>query len=151
MNMVMPLLMNLLACAVAVCCVGCASVGGEWKLAAKEPPATEDISGAWEGTWLSKKSGHKGKLRCLMTKKSDSEYEAYFHASFWKLFAARYRVMLQATQTAENEFRLEGTAEIGGLASGEYTYRGVATPTRYSATYQAEKDHGTFEMQRVQQ
>ena len=142
---------RLMLCGVVLSCVGCASVGREWKQAAKEIPPAQDISGAWQGTWESKQSGHKGKLRCLMTKESDTEYEAYFHASFWRIFGARYRVMLQATPAEDNQVHLEGKAELSGLAGGEYTYLGVATPTHFSATYKSENDHGIFEMERVEQ
>lgn len=126
---------------------GCSTFSREWKTATATPAAQSDITGSWEGKWLSDINGHTGKLRCVMSKKSGDTYEAHFWASFWKIFHATYKVDLHAQQETDR-YRLRGQAELGGLAGGTYYYSGYATPTNFFCNYSSKIDHGTFEMTR---
>ena len=48
---------------------GCSTFPYEWRQASKKPQPTNDITGRWEGRWLSDVNGHNGRLRCLLTRR----------------------------------------------------------------------------------
>ena len=125
---------------------GC-SFNRDWKRAAAQPARTNDISGAWIGSWRSDVNGHNGKLRCIMTPHTSTAYMARYRARFWKIFAAGYTVPLSVTNN-NGEFRFTGSANLGGLGGGIYTYEGSATPTAFQSTYDCKRDHGTFVLHR---
>jgi len=132
---------------VLLCLTGCSSFNREYKAALTQPMPANDISGPWEGRWLSDKNGHTGKLRAILRKSSDNEYNAYFHATFWKILRSSYQVPLKVN--AENgRTTLSGEQNLGWLSGGVYTYQGEATPTSFFSTYKSKYDHGTFEMKR---
>jgi hypothetical protein len=133
--------------AAALLLTGCSTFNREYKSALAQPIPTDDISGPWEGRWLSDKNGHTGKLRAVLRRTSADEYDAYFHATFWKFLQASYRVPLKVDQTG-NRTTLSGQSDLGMLSGGVYTYEGEATPTTFFSTYKSKYDHGTFEMKR---
>jgi hypothetical protein len=132
-----------------LCLTGCSSFNREYKAALSQPVPNGAISGPWEGRWLSDKNGHTGKLRAVLTKTSDQEYDARFHATFWKIFRSSYRVPLKF-QEENGRTILSGEQNLGWLSGGDYTYQGEATPTTFFSTYKSKYDHGTFEMKRPQ-
>ena len=126
---------------------GCTSFNKEYKTALSQPIPTTDISGPWEGRWLSDRNGHNGKLRAVLHQTSENEYDAYFHSTFWKIFRASYRVPLTGEQRAGRTI-LSGESNLGWLSGGVYSYQGEATPETFFSTYKSKHDHGTFEMKR---
>ena len=131
----------------AVFLSGCSSFNREWKSAVAQPSLTNDISGAWEGRWLSDKNGHTGKLRGVLTKEGPDQYSARFHATFWKVFHATYEVPLKHEER-NGEHLLAGEADLGTLSGGIYTYEAKATPEEFLSKYKCKYDRGTFEMKR---
>ena len=132
---------------VLLCLTGCSSFNREYKTALAQPISTNDISGPWEGRWLSDKNGHTGKLRAILRRSSAEEYDAYFHATFWKMFRSSYRVPLKFKEE-NGRTTISGEQNLGWLSGGVYTYEGEATPTSFFSTYKMKYDHGTFEMKR---
>jgi hypothetical protein len=126
---------------------GCSSFNREYKTALSQPIPAQEISGPWEGKWLSDKNGHTGKLRAVLRETGPNEYDAYFHATFWKILQASYRVPLKAEETA-GRTTLSGESDLGLLSGGVYSYEGEATPTTFFCTYKSKYDHGTFELKR---
>jgi hypothetical protein len=125
---------------------GC-SFNRDWRRAAHSPPPANDIAGAWIGHWRSDVNGHNGQLRCIMTPHAPNAYMARYRARFWKIFAAGYAVPLSVTNI-NGEFRFSGTANLGALGGGIYTYEGSATPSAFQSTYRSKRDHGTFVLHR---
>ena len=120
-----------------------------WKAGANDTTPANEITGRWQGTWKSDSNGHTDKLRCLVTKKDESHYDARFHAKYRKVitFSFGYTVPLVVTNTGtQREF--SGTANLGKLAGGIYTYKGAATATEFNARYDSKYDRGTFQMSR---
>lgn len=136
-----------MALAAASLLFGGCSYSRPWKAALRQPIPAGDISGPWEGRWLSDKNGHTGRLRCIMTATGTNGYNAHFHATFWKIFRASYQVPFAATN-AGTRFTFTGESNLGKLAGGTYTYAGSADPSNFSATYRSKYDQGTFEMKR---
>ena len=126
---------------------GCSSFNREWKSALAQPHPDSDISGAWEGRWLSERNGHTGRLRGVFTKADADRYNAHFHATFWKILHATYEVPLKYKEK-DGEILLSGESDLGKLSGGVYKYEAKATPARFSCTYKSKYDHGTFEMKR---
>ena len=126
---------------------GCSTFHGKWKDAAARPIPSDDISGPWDGRWVSGKNGHTGRLRCVMTPAGEGKYLAHFHATYWKILRVAYEVPFTATNQGP-QFSFSGTSDLGKLAGGTYTYEGTATPSQFDATYRCKYDHGRFEMKR---
>ncbi len=128
---------------------GCSGFHREWKRSALNPARTNDIAGPWSGRWLSHANGHNGELRCIITPNSETNYSARFRAKYRKLitFSATYTVPLTVVQT-NGHFNFQGSADLGWLSGGVYTYHGSATASNFESTYSSKADHGIFEMTR---
>jgi len=126
---------------------GCSSFNRDWQRAAVQPAPVNDFSGRWEGSWQSDANGHNGKLRCLVTKMNDREYEARYRAKYKKILSFSYAVPLSVERTGEI-YRFKGEADLGKLAGGVYRYDGTASSTNFISTYNSRYDHGYFRMAR---
>jgi hypothetical protein len=132
---------------------GCSTFNYEWRQAANKPTPTNDITGRWEGNWLSHANGHNDKLRCLIKPAGTNRYDAKFHAAYshsrfkWLKVHFGYTVPLQA-QPATNGVTFTGREDLGALAGGVYTYEGHANTTNFFSTYKCKYDHGVFQMTR---
>ena len=127
--------------------VGCSTFNRDWKRAGLTEKPVEGIEGRWEGHWVSHVNGHKGALRCLVSKEPDGTYKTRFHAKYRRILRFGYTVMMDVHQT-NSVTSFQGAADLGWYAGGEYQYSGRASETNYSATYQSKSDNGVFEMKR---
>lgn len=136
------------ALALVVCLLcGCSTFKKEWKAAGKNPAPAGGIEGRWEGEWRSDKNGHHGLLRCVVSQSSSNSYRAHFYAKFFKILHYTYVANLNGSET-NGVVTLAGEANLGKLAGGVYTYKGLATDTNFQATYECKWDHGKFQMGR---
>ena len=126
---------------------GCSSFDRAWLEAAKTPPPDNSITGRWEGSWLSRVNGHKGKLRAILTETEAETYQARFRATYLGILSFGYTMTLYAKQT-EDISTFSGRADLGAMAGGVYQYDGHAGPTEFSCQYTSKNDHGIFEMRR---
>jgi hypothetical protein len=126
---------------------GCSSFNRRWRDALEMPIPQSDISGPWEGRWISEVNGHNDRLRCVITPGVSNELDAHFHANYRRIFHFGYTVPLAVRNTGTN-FTFSGEADLGKLAGGAYSYEGYATPTNFFSTYNSKYDHGRFEMSR---
>jgi hypothetical protein len=99
----------------------------------------------WEGQWISETNGHHGALRCLLAQDGPTNYSATFYAIYCRSLRVCYTVPLRGQQS-EVKLKLEGDADIGRLAGGNYHYAGEATASAFRCTYECKYDRGTFEM-----
>ena len=109
--------------------------------------AGTSTEGRWEGRWVSQVNGHNGKLRCLLTRESDDRYLARFRATYGGIFRFSYTVPL-TFQAHDSGWEVNGGANLGKLAGGNYYYEGRITPTNFSSAYRSKYDHGSFELHR---
>src|SRR5690242_11978296 len=87
---------------IALLSMSCSSFEREWNNAS--PPSADcSICGAWSGIWLSDVNGHTGKLRCVLTKTPNGDYDAKFHATFWKIFRYATEVTLHQDESGDRE------------------------------------------------
>lgn len=118
-------------------------------LAATSAALAVDLSGCWEGNWVSCQSGHKGKLRANITRIDACHYEARFTGTFFKILPFRYSVVLTLVEDTGEVVHLKGSKDLGKIAGGCYYYTSQATCCCFHTDYCSKKDHGTFDMQRV--
>lgn len=52
------------------------------------------LCGNWQGSWVSCKSGHNGRLRATFCRISKTKVQAKFTGSFCKVFPFRYKAVL---------------------------------------------------------
>ena len=123
---------------------GCSSFNSDWRKASQVEWLASDLAGRWEGSWKSEANGHHGRLRCLVTKRKEGEYEARFRANYLKILSFSYVVSLEAKREGD-VFKFEGSADLGAFG-GIYRYEGRAGSTNFFSTYVSAHDHGTFEM-----
>jgi len=140
-------LVVLLLMLVIVATTGCSTFNRDWKTAAATPAPVNDLTGRWQGTWVSEVNGHTDKLRCLVSRQSETNYTARFHAKYQKIFSFGYTVNL-AVKNSDGNFQFQGEANLGKLAGGVYHYAGHASATNFFSTYHCKYDHGTFRMNR---
>ncbi len=126
---------------------GCASFDHEWEQAAKQPSPADDMTGRWQGVWVSESTGHADQLRAVIDRKDDGTYRAQFHAKYHTILSFGYTVPLKVEKTG-SAFKFSGEADLGWLAGGLYQYAGRADATNFSSTYTSKDDHGTFQMGR---
>jgi hypothetical protein len=135
------------ASAAVVLVTGCSSFNRDYKRVAASLSPSDNLTGAWDGHWRSDKNGHNGRLRCIMTPKGGNIYDARFRARYFKILAYEYNVPLTVQGQGTN-FTFEGSANLGKLAGGLYTYKGTATAAQLNSTYSCKWDHGKFELVR---
>ncbi len=128
---------------------GCSSFNRHWEEAGRMPGTATGMSGRWEGTWRSEANGHEGGLRCLVTEQENGLYEAWFRATYHRVFDLHfgYKVPLTVERT-NGVYRFEGEADLGWLAGGIYHYEGEATAEHFFSRYRSRQDQGTFDMRR---
>ena len=130
-----------------LCVGGGCTFSRDWTKAGAYPVSTNDVSGRWIGHWRSDANGHHGQLRCILTQHSSNTYMARFRARFWKIFVTGYSVPLTLTATNQH-YTFEGSANLGWLGGGIYTYEGTVAPLAMESKYNSKRDHGTFVLRR---
>jgi hypothetical protein len=128
---------------------GCSSFNREWKKASGNPTPTDPIAGRWDGHWVSDVNHHTGRLRCIVTSKSNDVFQAWFHATYQSIFTFGYTVELHTAET-NRTVTFNGEANLGSFAGGLYKYEGHAEATNFFSTYSSKYDHGIFQMSRPQ-
>lgn len=133
--------------------VGCGSFNREWRETVdnRSVPAT-DFTGPWEGTWNSEATGHRGRLRAIITAVDDTIpgepglYEFYYQATWAAVLRGSFRTRFQVDRLNGERFRVEGEHPIGGYG----TYRQMATigPESFEADYEAGFDRGHLTLER---
>lgn len=126
---------------------GCSNFSREWKRAARTPSPSGEMTGRWEGHWLSAANGHQGTLRCLVSAGTNGIHQARFKATYLKVMKFGYTVPLNVTRS-NSHWHFQGEADLGKIAGGVYRYEGTTTTTNFHSTYRSKHDHGTFEMTR---
>ena len=125
---------------------GCSTFHRDWKTAAAGPAPANSIEGRWEGRWLSDHNGHSGKLRALIRKLDNGQYETRFHAKYGGIFSFGMQANFDV-KPAGGLWQFSGQEDLG-KPYGVYRYEGKASGTNFFSTYKASFDHGTFQMTR---
>jgi hypothetical protein len=144
----------LLAALAGLVLCGCSAFNYEWRQAAKKSTPVNEITGRWEGRWISTVNGHNDMLRALISKVDSNHYDVKFHAAYksetikWITVHFGYTVHMETKPATNGIVEFHGSENLGVLAGGVYTYDGRADPTSFFSTYKSKYDRGTFEMKR---
>ena len=141
---ILPILFSLGSLFVA----SCGSFPSEWRRAVSQPIPT-DLTGAWEGRWVSQTSGHQGTLRCVVRQDASSAETYHFHYwARWGFLCGTFPAVYPVQAIGPDRWAFSGHSDLG-LLGGLYHHRGKATPTTFNATYHSTRgDHGTMQMRR---
>ncbi len=88
-------------------------------------------------------------MRAVLSRVSESEYQARFHAKYKKILSFTYGTAFRGGWT-NNEFVFRGEENLGKLAGGVYKYEGRISPTNFFSTYDSHYDTGTFTLKRLE-
>jgi hypothetical protein len=144
-----------LYCVPLLLAAGCSSFDRDWEAARPrlgQSLLSGGLAGCWEGTWHSDANGHEGGLRCIITRKEDSGFDARYDASYdWCIFGFTFEYTVPVTAERDgSSLKFHGSAELGcWIAGGLYEYEGRVEGDDYSATYKSNEDHGVFKMKRA--
>jgi hypothetical protein len=138
---------RLIAILILLLACGCSTFNRDWRRAVKQPVDQTSPEGRWEGRWISESNGHNGKLRCLMSRESDSIYRAKFRATYAGILHFGYTARWEM-HSHDIGWEFDGEADLGKMAGGVYYYEGRTTGTNLVSTYRSKYDHGRFEMHR---
>lgn len=125
----------------------CRDFSGKWEAAAVL--GQEGVTGCWDGEWVSEASGHRGRLRCVLTPVAPSLWRMYFRAEYAKVFRACYSTDFSVAEPEPGRWTFKGGSDLGALAGGSYEYAGYATLTELICSYRSAKDHGEFRLRRA--
>ena len=93
-------------CGAFVVCLllaGCTDFKKVWAQEMQKPAQKRvDLTGPWEGTWKSDFNGHNGKLRCIITKQPDGQYEFHYWAQWQKVLSGSFNVCLNSHAIAKH-------------------------------------------------
>jgi hypothetical protein len=130
---------------------GCSSFDRDWETAPPGSAAGQPV-GCWEGIWHSDVNGHEGTLRCIITRRDDSGFDARYYATYaWWIIPFSFEYTVPLTVLPDGEvWTSRGSAELGcWIARGLYEYEGRAVGSEYVATYRSDFDRGVFRLKRV--
>ena len=105
-----------------------------------------DLSGTWQGTWTSCKSGHKGPMKAKFCRLKNGDYRVNFRGRFFKIFPFRYSVVLKVVEEGD-VVKLSGSSYLGRMF-GTFCYSATADACQFRADYTSKKDHGVFSLKR---
>src|SRR5262249_18059961 len=82
-----------------------------WTVTARAADITTpvDLSGSWNGNWLSCESGHKGPLSATFCKLNDTCYQVRFTGRFFAVIPFRYSVNMQVVGQDQDKIYLTGS------------------------------------------
>lgn len=147
--------MNRIAVLGMLVVAGCSSTyDREWEEQGKRlgAPAPGAVESRWSGMWHSDVNGHQGTLRCIISPRSDSGYDARYYATFgWFCFQFAFEYSLPMTVDRDDGgWRFRGSAVLDyWIAGGPYRYEGRMDEEDFTASYDAGFDRGIFRMKRV--
>lgn|GEM_PF-1827115 len=118
---------------------------------ASEPAETSncciDVSGRWTcGTWRSFCTGHNGKLKGVLVRNCNGDYDCRFSGTFFKIVPFLYRVTLNVVECRDGVVYFRGSKRLPML--GTFCYHGHATCCSFQFNYTTKKDRGVFQMSR---
>jgi hypothetical protein len=122
----------------------CSDFHQRWERALNDRPPF----GRWRGEWVSKTTGHRGPLRCVIATHGPDQWRATFHAGYAKVLRACYATQLHVVQK-DDKWIFSGRTDLGKLAGGVYEYDGTATVDFLVSRYRSPGDQGEFRLKSV--
>lgn len=128
-----------------VACLGAGcSFSREWKAAQRQPADPHDLTGAWIGTWQNHNNTHHDRLKAVITRKSDTEYQARFKAWWFLVFNGTFDTTITGHWEGD-EFVFTGFQEV---LDWRIEHKGRASSTHFVSEYASSDYTGEFRMVR---
>lgn len=128
---------------------GCSNFNKDFEAERAAPISPSGITGAWQGTWQSEASDHKGTLRAIVTQTTPNIFHIRYRATYGPGQIITFEYSLDfPVQRQGQEYQFTGSADLGWTAGGVYTYQGHASPTDFFSTYKSSADSGTYTLKR---
>jgi hypothetical protein len=105
-----------------------------------------DLSGKWDGEWVSATNGHHGSLHARLTRVSDTCYQARFHGTFFKVVPFIFGATLSVTGEDDGKVSLCTSKRLPFF--GKFDLAAQATPCDFTATFSSKNDQGQFNLHR---
>ena len=123
----------------------CREFGAKWDHGVTQ--TSDGVSGCWEGEWISSATGHRGRLRCVISPLAPDRWRMSFRAEYSAIFRACYATDFNVHRDGDR-WTFEGGSDLGALAGGAYTYSGHAACDSLVCSYRSARDHGEFRLSR---
>ena len=131
-----------------VALTGCRSFQGEWRAARAQAVPTDQITGAWEGTWQNRSGGHMDRMRAVISASGPETYRVHYYAWYQRVLTFSYVAELRAIRREGETVFFTGEADLGWWAGGRYRYEGQASPAEFLCSYDSKYEVGTFTLKR---
>jgi hypothetical protein len=125
----------------------CRSFYARWERAGV-PADPGDMSGRWEGEWVSEATGHRGPLRCVIEISTPDRWTGWFRGGYARIFRACYATALHAARVGTDRYTFSGQSNLGWAAGGSYEYDGQGSPEELVFRYRSRMDQGEFRLRR---
>lgn len=120
------------------------------------PPPANGVAGKWQGTWHSDATGHRGKLRCVVSGELEEgkfyakgDHTFFYHATWKTILSGSYKAIHNVRKQKDGSYRFTGDHKMPDWAGGLYHYEGTIKGDEFKANYKSAMDHGTYTMKRV--
>ena len=125
----------------------CKEFYARWE-AAGVPEDSADMSGRWEGEWVSGSTGHRGTLRCVMEVATPERWVGWFRGGYAKVFRACYGTGLHVARLGPDRYTFSGKSDLGWAAGGAYEFDGQGGSSELVFRYRSSLDQGEFRLRR---
>lgn len=127
------------------------SCGTAFRAAWKEAPASDGVSGKWDGAWTSEATGHHGRLQCVIQgpENKQGDHTFFYRATWMKILSGTYKTTHRVVKEKDGSFRFKGEHKMPDWAGGLYHYDGSIKGDEFKAGYKSSADNGTYTMKRV--
>tara|TARA_R110002096_G_scaffold16106_29_gene55198 strand:- start:14715 stop:15152 length:438 start_codon:yes stop_codon:yes gene_type:complete len=116
----------------------------QWEAALNDPSEPGSIAGAWEGSWLSEKNGHTGKLKAIVDETGENTYKFLYWATWGPGMRGTFQIDCEGEEKG-GVTTVRGKKKLGPF--GTYQHAAEITETDFDATFSSEKENlGTFEL-----
>jgi hypothetical protein len=116
--------------------------------AASVPDDPDDMSGRWEGEWVSGSTGHRGSLRCIMHVPTPERWTGWFRGGYRMVFRACYSTNLHVAKLGPDRYTFSGKTDLGWAAGGAYEFDGSGGHQELIFRYRTRLDQGEFRLRR---
>lgn len=108
----------------------------------------DDMSGRWEGEWVSTETGHRGSLRAVIEASTPERWRCWFRGGYAKIFRACYATDLHVARLGDDRYTFSGKSDLGWAAGGGYEVDGQGSATELVFRYRSRLDQGEFRLRR---
>ena len=103
----------------------------------------QDLSGNWQGCWISQNNGHRGRMNATLCQNSCGQIEAKFRGTFFRVLPFRYRAKLDIIHQEPGMTVLSGSKKLGPIM-GEFQYDAVITDGQFNGSFSAGRTYGNW-------